>query len=281
MLREMVHPAYVNAVVPTLAVLAEEFAPHVRLLTIGGGDGHFSRSIFPELEKQARKAPCGPMTFEVLETDPDPIVSNAPAPSLQCDVESLPKKIAAGAYDLVVGESMFHHVPFEKHPAALQAIRAVTRDRFIFFHVQDTTPISEELSGEAQAELGLTREQTVVAHSKPDRSFVENQKEVVLRMQERLVRQLARVGNEIRLSSFSFMVTADELVPAEPFHRVFGALLPIEKSNSIHHRLGMVHASNDPNVPPDKVKVQYSGIITVLASMSTTLLAQKLQRRLG
>ena len=255
-IKEAMNPAYIDAVAATFAAaILATGKDQVKLLVIGGGDGHFSRKVLPAVLNIVT-ATNSAIEVDVLETDLTEAISRAPGKNAVVDVKELDAHFAPGSFDVVVGEAMLHQGGRKGIGKTMQQIAGVLSKTGTFVHVQDTVPDPTDwISAERLRELGVTGAPMM-------RPETQGESRALVDMAAEAHSGLANaIHREAKACKGAFMLMGAE---GTGFTDVsaFPLNFALPQYNSLHYSQGGMGGSHDPEVPEGKLKLTYRAMVS-------------------
>lgn len=255
-LKEAMNPAYIDAVASTFAAAILACGKdQVKLLVVGGGDGHFSRKVLPAVMNLVN-AVNSSVGVEVLETDLTEAILRAPGKTAVVDVKELDRHFAAGSFDVVVGEAMLHQGGRKGIGKTMQQIAHVLSNTGTFVHVQDTVPDPTDwIAPERLRELGVRGAPMMQVGS-------DGARQNLMAMADEAHSGLANaMHSEAKSLKGAFMLMGAEGTGMTDINAFPPNLVPAGYT-ALHYSHGGMGGEHDPEVPSGKYRLTYRAMVS-------------------
>lgn len=257
-IKEAFNLPYIQAVAPAFAAAVLAVGKEkVELLVIGGGDGHFSRMVLPEVLMLLSTRPK-PIEVNVLETDLTDNIMRAPARAAVVDARELDRHYMAGSFDVVVGEAMLHQGGPNGVAKTIQQAAHVLSKSGVFVHVQDAIPDPRDwVSPTRLSDLGIAGIPIMRADSDKHRvELVQVSREAHAALAQCIHRETKALGGAFMLGAVQGDKTVTELkLPPHLFTR---------RLNAVAYDNGTLGQSEDPTLPDGRIKLTYRGTVSFI-----------------
>lgn len=251
--RKIFKEPYAYAVAPFMAGVIDYYNRPLRILVIGGGDGHFTRDLLPEIRNFLRIKKVS-ARIEVVESDLTEMVSKSPGVKVRADAHALP--FTDSSFDLVIGESMIHQPNGrEGMGQRIKEIHRVLKEDGSFIHVQDSIPDPGSWAG-IPLPAPIFKLNAMQSAILQDSLFAEAHKNLIL--------ELRRLTRERHMSFGALGVSGSKLFPeTKKLGEIEGLNFDNMPANYFHLKNGVLEPRKDSSIPRNKKRLQYSGMISI------------------
>lgn len=264
---------YVKAIAPIIAGAIDITGkPEVNVLVIAGGKGRFSRDALPRVKELLRRKGGRSVRINVVESDISSVIREA-APAcfkVMADARNLPFR--AGAFDLVIGESMIHQGGPGQLPKIVKQIEQVLSERGSFIHTGDFTPDPRDWAPKERLRTFGMAKEVLCYHSHELDRLAEFSKIIHGMLLQKLQTHYRTAG----LNSLAAEIEGRTRVNATLKRRLLG--VTFSRTNHISFNYGVIQSRIVSSVPRKLRQITYTGYLSLASRLSTQEIIERAEK---